>query len=395
MRNLTIVGGGSSAHVLAPLFSSLKYNVTLLTRRPKLWKENIQVEFQDEFGKVTRKVGGKLKLITDNKSIAINSADIIIICLPVGEYFNMLMEIGKYISKEKEVFIGFFYGQGGVNLMFEEMKKTYNLQNIVYFSYDLIPWICRIKKHGEIGITYGSKTNNVVAVHPREKFNELNEIFLSKVCLPFYPNERVYQSDNFITLTLTASNQVIHMSRMYALYMKNINGWEKESDIPYFYRDFDKYSANVLEKLDSDYEKIRNKIKEIYPNEDFSYMINFLDLVNFSYNLENKNIRESFTSSKTLSQIKTPVVYEDDRYVLDKNSRFFTDDIFYGIGITKWFAVKNNINVPMIDTLLKWAEDYLKITILQDGSINKNCSYNNIEIGIPSKYSVFKNNKVL
>ena len=387
MKKVTIVGGGASAHVLAPLLSSLNYQVTILTRKPKLWKENIKVEFKDEFGNLEKEIGGTLKLITDNTKQAIESADIIILCLPVAKYFSMLMKIGQYIPREREVFVGMLYGQGGVNLMFQEMKKKFNLTNMVYFSYGLIPFICRIKKYGEIGITYGAKCNNVVAVHPREKFNKLNEIFLRKVCYCFFNNERAHQSDNFVSLTLSASNQIIHISRMYGLYCKNKEGWKNKEDIPYFYRDFDSFSADTLEALDKDYEKIREKIKKTHVNEDFKYMINFLDLVNFSYNLDNKNIQESFTTSKTLNQITTPVVFENNKYVLDKNSRFFTDDIFYGLAIAKWIGNYYKLELPMIDTLLKWTEDYLGIKIIENNILNENCSYNNVSIGLPSKYS--------
>jgi hypothetical protein len=116
-------------------------------------------------------------------------------------------------------------------------------------------------------------------------------------------------------------------------------------------------------------------------------MINFLDLVNFSYNLDNKNIQESFTTSKTLNQITTPVVFENNKYVLDKNSRFFTDDIFYGLAIAKWIGNYYKLELPMIDTLLKWTEDYLGIKIIENNILNENCSYNNVSIGLPSKYS--------
>lgn len=386
MKRLTIVGGGSSAHVLAPFFAKLNYEVTVLTRRPELWKENVKVEFQDEFGKIVKEVGGKLHNITSDIHEGVNKADIIVLCLPVAKYFHMLMKIGEHLDKDREVFIGMLYGQGGVDMMFEEMKAKFNLKNITYFSYGLIPFICRTKKYGEIGITYGAKIRNVVAVNPKEKFNELNEIFLSKVCYYFFNNEKVYEAENFLSLTLSASNQIIHISRMYGLYYKNKNGWEKKEDIPYFYKDFDEFSAKTLENLDENFEKIREKIRKTHPDEDFKYMINYLDIVNFSYGFSNENIKEAFTTSKTLNQIKTPVMLEDGRYVLDKNSRFFTDDIFYGLAIAKWYAIKYNIDVPTIDALIKWAGKYLGIKILEGNVLNENVRYNNIELGIPTKY---------
>ena len=41
---VTIVGGGSSAHVLIPLLSSSGYAVNILTSRPDQWSENIELQ---------------------------------------------------------------------------------------------------------------------------------------------------------------------------------------------------------------------------------------------------------------------------------------------------------------------------------------------------------------
>jgi len=46
-KMITVVGGGSSAHLLIPLLSSQGHNVSLLTRRPEQWSKHISCEYID------------------------------------------------------------------------------------------------------------------------------------------------------------------------------------------------------------------------------------------------------------------------------------------------------------------------------------------------------------
>ena len=46
---VTVVGGGSSAHILIPFLSSSGHTVNLLTRRPKEWSKDITAKYQSPF----------------------------------------------------------------------------------------------------------------------------------------------------------------------------------------------------------------------------------------------------------------------------------------------------------------------------------------------------------
>ncbi|MGB6127850.1 MAG: NAD/NADP octopine/nopaline dehydrogenase family protein [Psychrilyobacter sp.] len=390
MKKITIVGGGSSAHTVAPLLANLGFRVTILTSKPDLWKKTLKVEFQSENGNVKKIVEGDIHLATNDEKFALKDAEIILLCMPVSQYFKVLLRIGEHIPKDKEVWIGSIYGQGGVNWMYNEIKEKFSLNKLVYFSYGLIPWICRTKEYGSVGITYGAKSINIVSVFPKYKFNKLNSDLFEKISLEGDGISKTYQANNFLSLTLSVDNQIIHTSRMYGLYLKNKQGWKTLEEVPYFYKEFDESSANILKMLDADYEKIRQKIKELNPTESFEHMLNYLDLERFTNNSSNENIKESFIQSKTLGLIKTPVMKEGERYVLDKNSRFFTDDIFYGIAIVKWLADKYKIDVPMINELLNWSQNYLNLDLLKNGVLDTEYEYNGIKVGIPTKYETYQ-----
>lgn len=399
VKVVSIVGGGSSAHVLIPFLSKAGYQVNLLTRKPESWGKKTSLEFQSDAGEVKAIFKGELNLVSDNPALVLKNANFIILCLPVSCYKTALNKIAPYINNKNKIYLGTIYGQGGFNWMVGEIKKKYKLYRIVTFAIGLIPWICRTKKYGKTGILYsdGPKAKNIVAVYPTEEYHNIKNNFLNDICYRWFQAGKFCQSKNFISLTLSVDNQIIHPSRLYGLYLKNPSGWRTEEEIPFFYRDFDDISANILRKVDEDYSKIRVKIKAENPHSDFRYMMNYtlLDQFTYDYDFCNENIKKSFTASKTLGLIKTPVVKnKDNKWVLNKRHRYFTDDIFYGLCIAKGFAEHFSLKVPMIDELLNWAQTILGISLINNGNLKKECTLNGFEVGVYENYRLSLNDSL-
>lgn len=388
-KKVSIIGSGNSAHTLIPLLSKANYEINLLTSRPESWKKKIRLEYQSETGEVKEIFEGDLDIVSNDPTTVLTNSDFIILCMPVSQYKIALNRIAPFIDNKKKVYLGTIYGQGGFNWMVDEIKEKYSLNRIVTFAIGLIPWICRIKKYGEIGITYGPKAKNIAAVYPLEEFDEIEDTFFNDICCRWFHKGEFYQSKNFISLILSVDNQIIHPSRMYGLYLENPGNWDTKEDVPFFYKDFDDISAEILKKVDDDYSKIREKIKKDNPSTDFKYMLDYLSLERFSYDSCNENIKTSFTSSKTLRLIKTPVVKNrDNKWELNKNHRFFMDDIFYGLCIAKGFAENFSLKVPMIDEILEWAQKILEISLIKSGNLRKDCTLKGIEVGTPEKYKI-------
>lgn len=369
-KQLVICGGGSSAHTLIPFLKDSIFDVSIYTSRPEKWSNIVNLEYQDPSGKVLETFSGELKKASSNPKELIPDADYIVFCMPVYKYRVAMQEIGPYINRDKTVFLGTVYGQGGFNWMVDEMKKQQSLSNVVTFAFGLIPWICRIIEYGKKGVTYGCKAANYAAVYPKSYFKQVDEEFLEQVCYRWFKKGRVEQSDNFLSLTLSVDNQIIHTSRCFGLYKVHGETWETKEVVPMFYKDYDDVSAKLLADLDEDYSKIRCKIKELYPQKDFKYMLDYLALERFSYQSRNTDVKESFVTSQTLVAIGTPVVQNvKGLWEIDRNHRFFMDDIYYGNCIAKWMAEQMDIEVPTIDAILRWAQLVRKEGII--GNDNK------------------------
>ncbi len=357
MKKLVICGGGSSAHTIIPLLKDSIFEVSLYTSRPEQWSHNVELEWHDPSGNVLGNYSGELKNISSNPDDLFPDADYIVFCMPVHRYRVALHDIAPFLSADKPVFVGTVYGQGGWNWMVDEVKSKFGKDNLVPFAFGLIPWICRIIKYGHKGVTYGCKAINYAAVYPNHYFDQIKEDLLEPICYRWFGKGQVKQSDNFLSLTLSVDNQIIHTSRCLGLYKVYGPMWEHKEDVPWFYRDYDDLSAHLLANLDADYEKIRMAIKNRHPEKDFRYMLDYLALERFSYQSQNTDIKESFINSQTLVSIATPVVEnENGLWEVDRNHRFFLDDIYYGNMIAKWMAEMLELSTPTIDEILQWAQ---------------------------------------
>lgn len=391
-KRLVICGGGSSAHTLIPFLKDSIFDVSILTSKPEQWKREIDLEWRNPSGNLLGYFSGQLTKASDNPSLLIPDADYIVLCMPVHQYRVCLHRIAPYINRDKAVVVGAMYGQAGFNWMVEEVKKLYSLDNIVTFAFGLLPWVCRIVEYGHKGVVYGGKSVNYAACYPRACFKQLNDELFENIGCKWFVNGHTVQSDNFLSLTLSADNQIIHISRCYGLYKVYGPAWQNKEDVPMFYRDFDDVSAGLLKELDDDYSKVRKKIMENHPEKDFKLMLDYLALERFSYQSQSRDVKESFVNSQTLASIPTPVVQNaDGLWEIDHDHRFFLDDVYYGICIAKWMAEQLELKTPAIDELLRWVQIIKAERLIDDNNsliLESNDLCAPFKSGIPCYYGL-------
>ena len=125
-KNIVIVGGGNSAHVLIPLLSKTCFDITILTSRPTEWSHTVELEYQNTEGEILGVFKGEIKTISDNPKDCIPDADYIVLCMPVHKYREALHNIASYINPDKQVLtvkISAFGRDTPVELEFTQVDK--------------------------------------------------------------------------------------------------------------------------------------------------------------------------------------------------------------------------------------------------------------------------------
>ncbi len=390
-KTITVVGGGASAHVLVPFLASAGNEVRLLTRRPGDWSPEITLELQSIDEELLETFRGPIASVSAEAAEVIPGSDAVVLCMPVHAYRPALHDLAPHVARDRDVFVGTIYGQAGFNWMVREIQEEHGLERVVTFAVGLIPWICRVLAYGSRGVTYGSKAVNVAAVSPADRFEEVNETFLDAICHRWLGRGAFERSDSFLSLTLSVDNQIIHPARCLGLFERYGGRWPRREEIPYFYRDFDERSAQILRDLDADYSRVRDALRARFPDRSFRYMLDYLGLERLSYQSENTDIRESFTTSKTLGAIKPPTVQLDDgSWAIDTGHRFFTDDVSYGVCIAKWLAQEMALDVPTMDRIIRWVGELKGETYLEGDrlAVESESLAGRFRSGIPPVYGL-------
>lgn len=345
-----IVGGGSSAHVLAVLLAGRGHAVTMLTRRPREWAETLELEAE---GVV---LTGRIRGATDVPVEALRDAEVAILCMPVHQYPVALRWMAGGLRANPGCIVGTVYGQAGFDWMVHGLCRAEGLPPLACFAIGLLPWIARTRRYGRRAISYGPKARNGIACSDDATFARLQAGLLDDFSQSYWGCGAFERVPNFLTLTLTVDNQIIHPSRCYALAHEGAT-WARAEDIPYFYRDFDAFSAEVLRGVDADYAAVREALCGLCPAFRNPYCLDYLALEHWSYGSHNPDIRASFVNSKTLRDIKPPVHQgPDGTWGLDVTHRFFKDDIAYGLDIVQWFARHLGLALPHVARIVAWYE---------------------------------------
>jgi len=368
---VAIIGGGGAAHVLSVLLAGRGHDVRILTSKPQLWNRELELETADGV------LRGRIAGASDSPSVVLGDAEVAILCMPVHQYPVALKRIMPVLARNRRCIVGTVYGQAGFDWMVKGAARELDTPVPEHFAIGLLPWIARTQEYGRRAISYGPKLRNGIATSSPDVFEFLQQNMLDDFSARYWGCGGFEKVPNFITLTLTVDNQIIHPSRCYAL-MNETSGWDGAEEVPYFYRDWDDASTEVLKGVDSDFTAIRKALFVRYPELANAYDLDYLALEHWSYGSHNPDIKASFVNSTTLGHIKPPVVRGvDNRLHLDVNHRFFKDDFAYGLEICNWVAEKLHCEVPSVKKLIRWYRE--RIQPLQ-GEI--------IESGVPSRYGL-------
>jgi opine dehydrogenase len=325
--NITIIGYGNLSHGLISWLGSKKSNsIYVLTLTQK--KDPVVIESYDSNGNFMYR-GGASK-IERNPELVIPNRDILIFTVPIFERESRVKAISKFVSKG--TIIGFFPGVGDI----EGLHYKYFLNSSVQiFSAQRSPLIARILcKHSKVEITL--KDSMKVATLPPD--NKIKNILSSLFGI------KITNLKSILETSLSNSNPILHTSRMYTMFKDG----KKYTHIPYFYRDWSNKSSIMLFKMDSEFMQVVNKLE----------LDNVVSLQDY-YNADTvDSMTKKISSIAAFKNIKAPMIKHGTTYLLDVNSRYFTEDLLIGLTYIKQHALGLNIDTPYIDKVINWSLSY-------------------------------------
>lgn len=360
--NICICGGGNMGHALAGILGSRDdLEISILTRQVTAWEKKVTVTLNNG-----ERLQGVLQCITDDPSEVIPQSDLIFITVPSFAMYEVLERISPYTCQD--TWIGALPGTGGFDWMAYDLFK----EQIQLFGLQRVPYIARTTEYGrEVNVT-GIKEKLYVSSIPNFKVHEIASI------LTYVFQKPIVELNNYLEVTLTTSNPILHPSRLYALFHDYEEGDFWEERIP-FYESWDLHASEILLRCDKEVQEICSRIP-----------LNISHVLPLTKHYE---VSDEYEMTKKISSISafkgiyTPMRLMEKGYVPDFSSRYFTEDISYGLVIIKGIAELFDCPTPTIDKVLTWAQTMMEKEFLVGGKLE---GKNLWETGAPQCFGITK-----
>ena len=100
---------------------------------------------------------------------------------------------------------------------------------------------------------------------------------------------------------------------------------------------------------------------------------------------DKSTMKTVFATNQGYASVKFPMVPVEGGVVINVQSRFFWEDIPYGLCILKDIAQMVNVKTPQIDLMIEWHQKFMNKKYIVDGKLTKECIK---ETGCPSRYGI-------
>ncbi|WP_455648872.1 NAD/NADP octopine/nopaline dehydrogenase family protein [Enterocloster citroniae] len=339
---VTIIGGGNIGMCLAGEISRIKgYDVTLFASNPKLFNKKIQV-VDDEKNLIY--YSGVIDT-TDNLTEAITDADIILCTYPSQLRKNLISLIEDCVKET--AFLGFFPGYGGAEMYCDKLIE----KGVTIFALQKVPYVARTKERGKVAGLMSKKNKLLVAALPHKNTNIIIDILedmlqIKCICLK-----------NYMAATLLPGNPLLHTSGSF-IYLKDYQSGQVFPEQIYYYQSWNDECSEFICTLSDEMMEICRKLP-----------IDLSEVESIQTYYESptpKDLTRKFHSIPSYKKLVLPMIDTGAGFIPDFTSRFYTEDIPFGICILKALGQLVDVETPMMNHILEWfyrmtSKEYFKL----------------------------------
>lgn len=337
-----------------------KYNVTIYASKPEMFLNQITVE---DYENGTCYLSGKITATYDIKT-AILGADVILCTFPAQLRENIIKKMSEYIKPD--AYLGFLPGYGGAEFFCNDLIE----RGVSIFALQKAPYVARTKDRGKIA-----------GLMSRKKVLYIGSIPMSKCCYIAGIVEEMLSIKcetlpNYMAATLLPGNPLLHTSGSY-VYLKDYKKGTVFPEQIYYYQSWNDECSRVICKFSDEMMEICGRL----PLD----LAGVQSIQEYYESSTPEKLTKKFHSIPSFQPLTFPMKRMSDGYVPDFSSRFYTEDIPFGVCILKALAMIVGVTVPTIDEILAWYyrmvdKEYFK----PDGNFGKDIA----ETAVPQRFGM-------
>ncbi len=364
MKQITICGGGNAAQALAGILSAredLRVNVYApFGEEARRWQQALRAQGGLQVVYPEKTLTGRELTISASPEAVVPGSDILLLALPAFAHEHTLRDLAPFLSPD--AWVGALPARGGFAWSARDVLGGKSA--ILLFGLQTLPWACRITDYGREVAILGTKKQVDLAVEPAGQEKQVAATLADLLEVPMQP------IPGFLSLDLAGTGQLIHPGIMYGLFHR----WDGApfAAPPLFYQGVTDETADLLESMSAEVQALRARLEGEFPALDLSAVRPLGEWLHRSYTsdiADRSTLRSSFVTNRSYAGLLAPTKPVDGGFVPDFNSRYLSEDIPFSLAVTRGIAELANLDTPVIDRVIEWAQARLNKQYLRHGKL--------------------------
>jgi len=251
------------------------------------------------------------------------------------------------------------------------------------FGLQTLPWSTRVQQPGKLANIGALKAKVFVATLPGSHAASLAPLLSALL------GTEIIASPNFLNLTLGNPGQIIHPGIMYGWFSKWSGKRYREDEIPLFYKDLTDYTGKIVQSLSNDVVAVAEKIDAASNGKlDMSTTLPIHEWLCMSYPTQTADFSSVTSCLRTgpIQARKAPMVeVAPGEFVPDFQYRYNSEDMPYGLAISKSIGQMADVATPTLDAVIDWSQKKLGKQYLVNGKLTGEDVH---ELRIPQNYGI-------
>jgi predicted dinucleotide-binding enzyme len=383
--SLTICGGGNAAHALAVVASqnfggAIDWLVST-DEKAELLRQGLSSDGLRSTGVITASAD-RVRTISADPAEVIPNADVVIITVPAFAHTAVLRRIRPYVSERTA--IGCMPTRGGFEFEAAQLAALRESAHPTLFGLQTLPWSTRVTTVGSEVHIGAAKAEVVLAALPASQAPTI-AARLSEML-----GTRVLATASFLGLTVGNPGQIIHPGLMYS-HFRSWHGEEySEDSVPRLYAEATDEMGVLVERL-SDDALATARALEAQSRGAFELQAVVLPIhewLRTAYDHvtgDTSSVATCFRTGPIQARRAPMIESRPGRFVPNFQYRYLSEDVPFGLVVTRALAEIAAVETPMIDDVIVWAQSVLqKAYLVEDGLRGPNAK----DVPIPQNYGV-------
>jgi len=371
MRWITVCGGGNGAHALVGTLllrdetTHIRLYLPLKDERRRFANAlSSHSSFEVRVAGEVYSVASDRIRVTGDPEEAVLSLTIIMV-VPAFAHGAILSQLAPYLTKEST--IAALPARSGLEYQARDILGKVGRNDCVIIGFQTLPWACRIKEFGRSVIIHGTKKRVGAACLPRKEIGEKAEVLSILLGMDITS----YQS--MLELSLANTGQLIHPGIMYSVFGDRLGEvFPSENEVPLFYASVDEAAAKVLSQMSDEVIAIKEAVEERVPGLRMPGIVHLSRWLDAAYGKEitdTSSLARQFQTNQGYQTFKVPVKKVNTGYQVDVATRYLTEDVPFGLLVTKGIALVVGVETPMIDEVITNTSAWIGKEYLIDGEL--------------------------